>query len=159
MDYPKQRHGQPNEKRSTCGVESSLILAGLTILYVGLAFVASRRFLWYDELLTYYIASAPTFHDLIELLRKSIDFQLLPVYGLSRISMSLFGANQYALRLPSIVEFYVASIVLFFYLRRKAANVYAAFAVLMLWCSPTFRYATEARPYALVLMFFSLLLL
>jgi dolichyl-phosphate-mannose-protein mannosyltransferase len=156
---PEKREVRANEKRSLHSTQLWLILAGLTILYAGLAVVGSRRFLWYDELLTYYIAAAPTLHKLIRLLHQGLDFQLLPGYLLSRFSMSLFGANQYAVRLPSILEFYAASIFLFLYLRRKAPTLYATFAVLMLWCSPIFRYATEARPYALLLLFFFSLLL
>jgi hypothetical protein len=135
------------------------ILTALTGLYVILAVVNSQRFVWYDELLTYYISTAPTLHDLISLVNKAFDLQPLPGYLLSRMSMSFFGVNQYALRLPSIGEFYAASVFLFLYVRRKVPNGYAVFAVLMLWCSYTFKYATEARPYALILMSFSSLLL
>jgi Dolichyl-phosphate-mannose-protein mannosyltransferase len=154
---PQGRYAQATGETRQIQLFSTLI--ALSALYAGLAFVAARRFVWYDELLTYYIARAPTFHTLIEWLLKPFDLQPSPTYLLSRLSMSLFGDNQYALRLPSIVEFYLASGFLFFFVRRKARDVYAGLAVLILWCSPMFRYATEARPYALLFMFFSSLLL
>ena len=73
--------------------------------------------------------------------------------------MTIFGVNPLGLRLPSILEFFAGSLAIFFYMRRKVGDRYAAVAVLMLWASGTFFYAIEARPYALMFMCFSFLLL
>ena len=53
----------------------------------------------------------------------------------------------------------MGSMALFFFVRRKVGISYAAAAVLILWLGATFRYATEARAYALLMMSFSTLLL
>jgi hypothetical protein len=134
------------------------VLAVLTVLYVAAVSVANWRFVWFDELFTFDIARAKSIPQMWMLIRK-FDFQLPAGYVLSRFSMKLFGESKLGLRFPSMLEFYVASIALFFYVRRKVGIAYAAAAVLMLWIGETFPYATEARPYALLLMFFSILLL
>ena len=73
--------------------------------------------------------------------------------------MELFGQSPFGLRFPSMLEFYVGSMALFFFARRKARISYAAAALLILRSGTIFQYATEARPYALLVMSFSTLLL
>jgi hypothetical protein len=133
-------------------------LALLTVLYVALVCMKATRRLWYDELLTYHIAIASSLGRLFDVFKKW-DLNPPTTSLLSRISINLFGDNALAVRLPSILEFYAGSLFLFFYVRRKASTAYAAIPLLILWYSPFFRYATEARSYALVFMFFSSLLL
>jgi hypothetical protein len=59
-----------------------------------------------------------------------------------------------------MLEFYVGSVAVLLYVRRKASIAFAALAVLMLWAAaPTFYYAVEARPYALLFVSFACLLL
>ena len=117
-----------------------------------------RRFVWFDEIFTLDIARASS---LSQLWRMSLKFDSnpTPVYLLSRLSMAIFGVNPLGLRLPSILEFFAGSLAMFFYMRRKVGTRYAAVAVLTLWASGTFFYAIEARPYALMFMCFSFLLL
>ncbi len=134
------------------------VIASLTLLYVVLLSFANRRFLWFDELFTLDLAKAKSIPQMWQLIRR-FDFQLPLGFLLSRFSMKLLGQSPLGLRLPSMLAFYVASMALFFYVRRKVGISYAVAATLLLWLGQTFRYATEARPYALLLMFFSTLLL
>ena len=135
-----------------------LAWAGLTLLYALLISHQIRRVLWYDELITFYISKAPTLTELMRLMGR---WDLTPptLHLLARASMSLFGENPIALRLPSVLEFYLASLMIFGYARRKLGTEYGLLSVLLLWYSPFFQYATEARPYALLAMFFAALLL
>jgi hypothetical protein len=151
---------QTSESRSPSGsvYELRSVLAVLTVLYVLVVLVANRRFVWFDELFTFDIAKAQSIPQMWMLIRR-FDFQLPTGFLLSRFSMELFGYNKLWLRFPSMLEFYVGSMALFFYVRRKVGIAYAAAAVLILWTGTTFFYATEARPYALLMMFFSMLLL
>ncbi len=144
--------------RSEPSYEIWAVLAGLTLLYVVAMLRAYRRFVWFDELYTLDIAKARTLPLLWQLIRK-FDFQPPALYLLSRFSMKLFGQSPFGLRLPSMLEFYAGSIAFFFYVRRKVGVSYATAAVLILWLGATFRYATEARAYALLMMSFSTLLL
>ena len=62
-------------------------------------------------------------------------------------------------RIPSAIAFLIASLNFVFFLRRRIGWLWSCAAVLMFWASPDFIYATELRPYALLLMFFSITLL
>jgi hypothetical protein len=151
--------GQKSEvrTRSESSYELWTVLAALTLLYVVAVLQANRRFVWFDELFTLDLAKAKTIPLLFQLIRK-FDFQPPAGYLLSRFSMDLFGQSPFGLRFPSMLEFYVGSMALFFFARRKAGIPYAAAAVLLLWSGMIFQYATEARPYALLMMSFSTLL-
>jgi hypothetical protein len=135
------------------------VLLALSIGYGLLVSLEPHRALWFDELITYYIARAPTLAGLFDLAHR-LDLNPLPVdYVLTRLSMTILGDSPMAVRLPSVVAFYIASVMVFLYVRRKAGDGFAAFSVIILWYSPVFRYATEARPYAFLGMFFASLLL
>jgi hypothetical protein len=54
-------------------------------------------------------------------------------------------------RMPEMIAFTVASICLYVFVRRRLGRFYGLTAMLVLWISPFLQYATEARPYALVL--------
>jgi hypothetical protein len=144
--------------RSEPGYELWIVLASLTLLYVVAVLIASRRFVWFDELYTLDIARARTIPLIWQLIGR-FDFQPFTGYLFSRFSMAIFGQSPFGLRFPSMLEFYVGSMALFFYVRRKVGISYAAAAVLILWLGATFRYAAEARPYALLMASFSTLLL
>lgn len=136
---------------------SWLAWLALSLIYCLLIWQQVQRPVWYDELLTFLIANAPSFHDFFHLLYK---WDLTPplLHLLMRASTSFFGSGNLAIRLPSVLAFYGASFLVFVYAKRKLGLAYALIPVLLLWYSPFFQYATEARPYALVALFFSLLL-
>ena len=149
-----------SEARSRLDLSYELwaVLGLLTILYVLGVLSANRRFVWYDELFTFDIARARSISQMWMLVHR-FDFQPPTGTLLSRFSMKLFGESKFGLRFPSMLEFYIGSMALFFYVRRKVGISYAAAALLILWMGLTFYYAVEARPYALLMMWFSLLLL
>ena len=138
--------------------EFRLILAVLTVIYITAVYFTGQRFVWFDELCTFDIARAPNLRVLMQWVLK-YDNNPPTVYLLSRSSMWLLGPTPLGLRLPSMVEFYLASVGMLVYLRRKAGTAVGAFAVVLLWSSGSFYYATEARVYALVFLSFSCLLL
>lgn len=144
-------------KSARPGAEFWVSAAALTLVYVLAVAVTGRRYLWFDELLTYGIVRAST---LPHLWRMICNFDGNPPasYLLSRLSMAILGPGKWGLRMPSIVEFYLGSGAIFWYVRRHAGSAFAAFAVLMLWASGAFYYAVEARPYALLFMSCSWLL-
>jgi hypothetical protein len=162
ISIPVSSHpvGQKSEVRgrSEPSYELWIVLAALTLLYVAAVLEANRRFVWFDELFTLDIAKAKTIPLIWQIIRK-FDYQPPAGYLFSRFSMELFGKSPFGLRFPSMLEFYIGSMALFFFVRRKVGISYAAAAVLILWLGATFRYATEARPYALLMMSFSTLLL
>jgi Dolichyl-phosphate-mannose-protein mannosyltransferase len=131
--------------------------SALSLIYALFIAGGMQRGLWYDELFTLDIASASTSGRVLELIHKW-DLNPPLSYFLSRWSMQIFGHGKLGVRLPSIIEFYAASVFLFAFASKRIGNIFASFAVLILWEGPLFYYAVEARPYALLLMLFSMLL-
>jgi 4-amino-4-deoxy-L-arabinose transferase-like glycosyltransferase len=151
---------ESSQARSRLRLSSELwaVLGLLTVLYILGVVASNRRLVWLDELFTFDIARARSLKQLWMPFHR-FDFQPPTGYLLSRVSMKLFGENKFGLRFPSMLEFYIGSMALFSYVRRKVGISYAAAALLILWMGQTFFYAVEARPYALLMMCFSLLLL
>jgi 4-amino-4-deoxy-L-arabinose transferase-like glycosyltransferase len=131
-----------------------IALAGLLLFYSALVAAAMHRHLWHDELYTYYMAQAPSFTELW----KDLNLDLNPplIYLAGRASMHLFGNTALGVRLPSIVAFFVGSLCLYSLVERRLKPSYGILAVLIFWSTPAFDFATEARPYALILGFFGL---
>lgn len=137
-----------------------LLIAGFTALYIVCTSVlAARRVMWNDELYTYYIARLPTMADVWAALMAGGE-QLPPFfYVVTRASIALFGINNLALRLPEMLGFWVMSLSLFVFVARRATNFYGLIAALFPLVTGAYAYASEARPYGLVLGFGALALL
>jgi hypothetical protein len=145
-------------ERSSTKREFWFLLSGLTFVYIFVLAIGNRRYVWYDELFTFDIARSTSLQQLWD--RLKFDNHTPTVYLLSRLSMSVFGPTPFGLRFPSMIEFYVGSMAILLYVKRKAGTAFAGVAVLMLWgAAPTLFYAVEARPYALVFASFACLLL
>ena len=144
--------------RSSTKREFWFLLSGLTLLYIFVVTIGNHRYVWYDELFTFDIARSTSLQQLWN--RLKFDNHTPTVYLLSRLSMSVFGPTPLGLRFPSMIEFYVGSMAVLLYVKRKAGIAFASVAVLMLWvAAPTLFYAVEARPYALIFASFACLLL
>ncbi len=119
---------------------------------------SAMRPLWYDELFTYYVATSPTLERFAGgILHVDLNPPLgyLPV----RASLALLGDTSFAARLPSMLAFLLASLAIYSIARRRLGGGYALAAMGLSWSCGFLRYAVEARPYALVLAFFSLAVL
>lgn len=136
------------------------LLALLSIFYAIVVFIQGRgRPLWHDEIFTFDIAHAPTWARLIDEIRN-IDLNPPLIYVLTRFSNQLFGNGLLATRLPGIIGFYFGSMCLYMFVKRKTSVLHGVFAVLTLWATPfALNYATEARPYGLILGFFGLVMI
>jgi hypothetical protein len=111
--------------------------------------------LWHDELITYDLASMPSVSAMLKSIR-SIDLNPPVLYLLEYMAIRIPGAHlsdqflSLAARLPSIVGGLVASVGLFFLMRRRIGQLYAFALVCIYWNTPFFKYVIEDRPYALV---------
>jgi Dolichyl-phosphate-mannose-protein mannosyltransferase len=76
-----------------------------------------------------------------------------------RATTGILGQGGYAVRLPSIAAFLAGSLCLRQFVANRLTDWYGLMAMLVLWGSPFFYYATEARPYALVAGFLGATLL
>lgn len=137
---------------------SLFLLVFLTALYVLMLLPFAGRPLWHDELFTYYIGNAPSFERFLEDVRR-LDLNPPMVYVLTRFSTRLFGGSPVAARVPSMIAFWGFSMIFFAYMRQKTGVLWASVTVLLFWSGVFFYYAAEARPYALILLFTSVVLL
>ncbi len=147
-----------NELASAVERHHFIIVAALAILYAIYIWHPAHLILWHDEMFTYYIAKSPNFHKFIEEVRL-LDMNPPLDYALTRVSQDLFGDSPFANRVPSILAFFLASIAFMYFLARRTGMLWGALAVLIVWYGPYFRFATQARGYAVLVAFFALTLL
>ena len=136
-----------------------VLMPALILLFSVWSWFASREIrFWFDELLELLVASAPTSHELMVALAAGDHNPPLSHY-LIRASMSLFGDAEWAARLPPFLGMVTLLICMYFFVSRWLSRVYGIAAMLVLICLPIRTYATQARPYGLVLGFSALALL
>ncbi len=150
-DRLENRAGQIERHRA-------FLLLGLTFLYVAAVQYRGNLILWHDEIFTYYIAKSSSVQQFLNAIRL-LDLNPPLSYLLTRLSLDLFGDTPFVTRLPAMVSFFLASIAFMYFLAKRTGYLWGVFGVLLIWYSPFFEYATQARPYAILLMFFSLTLL
>ena len=101
---------------------SLALAAGLVALYaLAVGSLAARAPLWNDELYTWYFAQLPTMADVWDKLGTGVE-QIPPLYYvLVRGSLGLFGDDQLALRLPSMLGFLLAIVCVFVAVARRTS--------------------------------------
>jgi hypothetical protein len=136
------------------------LLCGFSVLYlVSTSLLASRKLMWYDELLTLYISQLASVSDIWSALLTGAD-QSPPFFHLiNRTSLSLFGVNHLSIRLPEVLGFWMMSLCLFVFVSKRSSALYGFAAMLFPLVTKSYYYAYEARPYGLVLGFSGLALL
>lgn len=148
--------GMAETLRDLCERRWVVLLGGLSFVYFAATSVlALRKPLWNDELFTYFIAQAPTLSGIWEALLTGADQSPFPFYVLTRWSLSLFGVNEWALRLPEMIGVWVAGVCLFSIVARRSSSMYGFVAMIFLFGTGAHFYSYEARPYGLVLAFAS----
>ena len=125
-------------------------LVWLIVVYAAVLFLAAPRLpLWLDEVLTLVGSAQPSLPALLDYIRTVSGGSPLTFLG-PRLAMQWFGANEIAARLPSILASLASAPALMLLARRAGASPILAVA-LFLSLPLQFRYALEARPYALAL--------
>ena len=138
-------------------LSSRTALLLLVAFYLVLTAAQTSRRLWHDELFTYYIAQSPSLAKLWQNIHLDLNPPLM--YLAERVSLSTFGDNRYAARIPSILGFLVGSLCFYKFVSNRLRLCYGILAVLVFWATPFLYFATEARPYGLVIGFFALAML
>lgn len=133
--------------------KSIAALFGLLVLFA-VSSVPSLvwRTLWYDELLQYYVATLPTAGQVVDALAHhppTTDPALS--YLLSHVSVQLLGASEMAFRLPSFVGYLIGIASLFWFLQKPFGPICAAMGILGIYVGGSIYYASEGRPYGLVM--------
>jgi Dolichyl-phosphate-mannose-protein mannosyltransferase len=124
-------------------------------LFIFTCFTASvvkstRLPVWLDEVYTFCIVQQRTASDVIQATREGC-IQTPPLHALIIRSLRpAIGNGPLALRLPSAIGFYAMCLCVFAFVRKRLPANYAAVAMLIA-CISCYYYATEGRPYGLVL--------
>ena len=137
----------------------SVLFGYLAVLIGGALAVSARRLLWTDELFTYYIATLPTFSQVWSALLTGQEQTPPAYYAIVRGSLQIFGNNNIALRLPSLIGFLLMAVALFKFVSFRLSPTYGIIAALFPMVTGAEYYLHEARPYGLELGFAALALL
>jgi hypothetical protein len=125
---------------------------GYTILYfAGSLAWAARKMLWFDELFTYKIAQLRSCGEIWNAIRAGIECNPPLSFVLAHWSQNVFGVNAVATRLPAIAGYWLMSICLFAFVRRRTGPLCGFVAMLLPFFTIANFYITEARPYGMVL--------
>ncbi len=134
-----------------------LVIFALLVFYLLLTAAQTSRHLWHDELYSYYIAKSPSLIALWHNIKLDLNPPL--IFLAERYSLKFFGDNLYAARIPSILGFLMGSFCLGKFVANRLRPSYGILAVLVFWVTPFEYFATEARPYGLVIGFFGMAML
>jgi hypothetical protein len=137
----------------------SVLFAYLAVLIGGALAVSARRLLWHDELYTFYIATLPSFSQVWSALSTGQEQTPPAYYAIVRGSLGIFGNNNIALRLPSLIGFLIMAVALFNFVSLRLSPICGAIAAMFPMVTGVQYYVHEARPYGLELGFAALALL
>jgi Dolichyl-phosphate-mannose-protein mannosyltransferase len=121
--------------------------------------LAARAHLWNDELYTWYFAQLPTMRDVWDQLSTGVEQTPPLFYVITRASLAVFGDNAIALRLPSVLGLALGCGCVWVVVARRTDAWHGLLAAMIPLATGAFRYAWEARPYALLVGFAGLALL
>ena len=112
---------------------------------------SARRLLWYDEIFTLYVARLPDTKSVIQALLNGADVHPPADYLIRHMSIRLFGESELALRLPSMVALWIASLYLYAFVSKRGGAIpgIVAFCSLMISTAMGWNYAGEGRGYAI----------
>ena len=137
-----------------------LFLTLFSVCYwVATGLYAAWRVMWYDELFTFYISNLPSPVEIWNALAAGADLHPPAHYWFSHWSQAVLGAGELGLRAPAIAGFWVLSLCVFFFVKRRTDALHAGVAMLLLFATGTQLSRLDARPYPLVLACAALALL
>jgi len=125
----------------------TMVGISLTALVMAAA-VASIRLLWFDELVTFYIAKTGSLSAIWHALELGADPNPPLTALLVLWSTRLFGNSELAIRLPSIIAGVAVVLLLFLFLQRRLPVIASAIGALFFMSTRAFDYSYEGRSYA-----------
>lgn len=138
---------------SSFGRLDAAVLSAFTLLYAPrVAHATVTRPFWLDEFFTYYTVTMPDWAGLMDVLRHGGDQNPPLFYALTRLSVWAFGESEWAFRLPAMVGYWAFCASLYILGRLIGGSLAAGVTALATpFVTGAFYYATEARPYGLML--------
>lgn len=135
----------------------AVLLGALFVYAIGRK--AALTPLWFDEIVTYHIASLGSARAIVEALLAKADNHPPLDYLLRGLSMSLLGGSEFAFRLPSVAAMLVGASCLYVFVWRRTSALAALMAFSFPFVSLMLRYSYEGRGYALLMASMCLALL
>jgi 4-amino-4-deoxy-L-arabinose transferase-like glycosyltransferase len=129
-----------------------LVLPAWIAAYLAVLWRAAHEPFKYDELFTYYTSTSATLTEFAG--RAMFDVNPPLSYLFVRLSIVLFGDSPFAARLPSLVGFLAAGLMMYFLVKRRLGGGLGLAALGIFWSSSLTVYAIWARPYGLMLALF-----
>jgi hypothetical protein len=129
------------------------VLIALLSLYVLARSVvaAATKSLWYDEIITVVLSGQPSLKATWAALARAADAQPPTFYWIEKISLGLFSNKEVGARFPAILAMACTTLCIFAYLKRRFGEAIGFLGALLLLSTDLFtRYASEARPYSLL---------
>lgn len=142
---------QPKTRRSTW--QYGLPLAVVASLLVSCVVVSGKKYFWFDEMLSYYMLSDPSFRHMMQAFHDQINNTPILYFQTGWIWNHLFGSSELSLRLFSSVGVCIAFVTVWFTLRRSYPFWIASLATAAVFCSSSIILSqnAEARMYGLFL--------
>lgn len=135
-------------------------LCFFTVIYWAVTgILAQEKPLWYDELCTFYISRLPAVADIWKTLLAGAEQHPPSFFMGTRAFGAPLGYSPFSIRLPEILGFWIMSVALFLFVRKRAPVTCGLIAMSLPLVTGAYYYAYEARPYGLVLGFSALSLL
>jgi hypothetical protein len=119
-------------------------------------YISNRKQLWFDEIVSYSVDHLPTWPDAWRALQLGVDANPPLFHLVNRLLLGIFGDSTFVERVSSVFGFWAMSLCVYNIVRRNHPAASAWVAALIPACSGAAYYATEARPYGMVLGFVSL---
>ncbi len=149
----------PSRRRRTARWTSLTLIAFSLFYFAETLLRASEKWLWYDELCTYYICRLPSFKDSWAAVMHGADFNPPLFYLIYRTFMRVFGDGRIGMRLAPILGFWILCLCLFWIVNRRVGLSGGLVAMVLPLLTGAYAYAYEARAYGLLLGFFGLAIL
>lgn len=137
--------------RSKKLINSLVILIFSMFIFPVLLLFSYKKLLWTDELLTVIISQQPTFKSLWRLLVSGEEGSAPFNFYLTKFLCILFGPGHITYRLSAIIGYWIASICIFLFVKKRLPTAYAVLAIVFLLTTLAFYYGYEARPYGIFL--------
>jgi hypothetical protein len=120
------------------------------VSFVRYAAYGSRR-LWFDEIYSSTVALQPRWIDVWKAFAAAVDLQSPLFYALTRISWTLFGRDELALRIPEILGTLLFSWCLFFFVKKRFGPLFGLSSMILVLATDIEFFAADARPYGILL--------
>ena len=113
--------------------------------------ISQAKPLWFDELLGLSAATAPRLQGVWWALSRPVDINPPMYHVLARLSISFLGYSALAARLPAFLGMLLFLLCLFAFVSRRLSPSYGVLGTLLVLCTNISWYASDARPYGVIL--------